>query len=36
LLSAIGRLTAKSLQLPVAIYDPDDHLNAVKHHFYWQ
>jgi outer membrane protein len=36
LLSAIGRLTAKSLQLPVTIYDPDDHLKAVQHHFYWQ
>lgn len=33
-LSAIGRLTARDLELPVAVYDPDDDYRKVRNRWY--
>jgi outer membrane protein len=33
LLAAIGQLTAESLKLDVAVYDPEDHFNDVEYQF---
>jgi outer membrane protein len=34
LLSAMGRLTAEALQLPVVVYDPTEHYRAVRDKWY--